>query len=149
MEAAFATLIVGMMLVAAMSTAGASGAAQRRAADRGRGSLLGQALMSEIVLQAYVNPNGNVSNATIPPTRTNFNNVDDYNGWSESPPQNKDGSTISNFAGWGRSVSVSWVNTSNLTTTASSDTGVKRITITVTKNNAVVATLVAIRSNHP
>lgn len=165
-EAVFSMLLVSVMFVAAMSTAGASAMAQSRSADRGRGSLLAQALLSEILVQPYSDPN--VSSTTLgpdpgdtttPPTRSKFNDVDDYNGWFESPPQNAngtvigltnpDGSITSYYPGWSRKVSVVWVNPSNLTVPVSSESGVKRITVTVSRNNAVVATCVALRAKNP
>ena len=164
-EAVFATLLVGMLLVAAMSTAGASARLQGHASDRGCGELLAQGLMNEILIQAYRDPGSSPifgpepGETTTPPSRTHFNDVDDYNAWSESPPQNKDGTTITvtnpdgttspAFPGWTRSVSVAWVNSSDLTTAASSETGIKRIIVTVTHNGALVATCVALKANNP
>jgi len=164
-EAVFATLLVGLLLVAALSAAGASARLQAHGSDRGTGELLAQGLMNEILVQAYQNPGPNPTfgpepgKTTTPPSRTNFNDVDDYNGWTESPPQNKNGSviTITNpdgttspaFPGWGRSVAVAWVSPSDLTAASTTETGVKRMTVTVSHNNVVVATSVAIKANNP
>jgi type II secretory pathway pseudopilin PulG len=165
-EAMFSMLLVSLMMVAAMNTTGAAASAQAHAADTGRASLLAQALMSEILVQRYADPSGTSTtlgpdhgDTTSPATRAKFNDVDDYDGWFESPPQNPNGSVIgstnpdgsvtSYFPGWSRKVSVVWVNASDLTTKASSETGVKRITVTVAHKNTVLATLVAIRANWP
>ena len=164
-EAVFATLLVGLLLVAALSTAGASARVQAHGSDRGTGELLAQGLMNEILAQAYQDAGPSpvfgptASEVTTPPSRSKFSDVDDYNGWSESPPQNKDGSVITMtntdgttspaFPGWGRSVAVAWVTSSDLTTPSSTETGVKRIVVTVTHNNAVVATCTAIKANNP
>jgi hypothetical protein len=163
-ESVFATLLVGVLLVATLNAAGASARLQTHSADWGRGEMLAQSLMNEILAQYYVDPGSSptfgpeAGEVTTPPSRTNFNDVDDYNGWSESPPQNKDGSVIPNFSGWSRNVSVAWINVSNSCNgstsptpfvTDSNDTGVKRITVTVTHNNAVVATWTAIKANYP
>ena len=154
-EAVTATLVVGLLLSAAMSAASASLVAQYHSADRARGRFLAQALMSEILVQAYIDPGSSPTfgpepgETTSPPTRVNFNDVDDYNNWSESPPQNKDGSVIPNFGGWTRQVSVCWVSPSDLTTpVTSADTNIKRITVTVSHNNVAVATAVAIKANN-
>lgn len=165
-EAVFAMLLVSVMFVAAMSATSASAIAQAHSADKGRGNLLAQALMSEIVVQPYADPNVNSTtlgpdpgDTTSPPTRSRFNDVDDYDGWFESPPQNRDGTVIgstnpdgsitSYYPGWSRKVSVVWVNPSNLTTAVSSESGVKRITVTVSHNNAVIATCFAVRAKNP
>ena len=39
--------------------------------------------------------------------------VDDYDGWSASPPEDKNGNPLVGFDDWGRSVSVEWVNPDN------------------------------------
>ena len=164
-EAVFATLLVGLLLVAALSTAGASARLQSHGSDRGTGELLAQGLMNEILVQAYQDAGPNPvfgptpTEVTTPPSRTKFTDVDDYNGWTESPPQNKDGSVITMtnpdgstspaFPGWGRSIAVAWVTPSDVTVTSTTETGVKRMTVTVTHNHVVVATSVAIKANNP
>jgi len=112
--------------------------------------------MSEILSQQYIDPGPNATfgpepgETTSPPSRVNFNDADDYNNWSESPPQNKDGTVIPNFTGWTRNVSVCWVSPGDLTTpVATADTNVKRITVTVQHNHVPVASSVAIKTNHP
>jgi len=153
-EAVFSMLLVSVLLVVALNTAGASARLQSHGSDRGRGQLLAQALMSEILLQAYQDTGPNPtfgpkpSEITTPPSRVNFSDVDDYNGWTESPPQYKNGSVIPNWTGWGRSVKVVWVNSTNLATSQASETNIKLITITVTHNNTTVATCVAIKANN-
>lgn len=165
-EAIFSMLLVSVMMVAAMSAAGASASAQAHTADSGRAGLLAQALMDEILVQPYADPSGTSTtlgpdpgDTTSPATRAKFNDVDDYDGWFESPPQNPDGTVIgstnpdgsvtSYYPGWSRKVSVVWVSPSDLTTKVSSESGVKRITVTVAHHNAVLATMVAIRANWP
>ncbi len=75
--------------------------------------------------------------------------MDDYNGWSESPPQFADGTAMPNLANWSRSVQVAFVNPTNLSQTSTTETGAKRITVTVTHNGVVVATRVAVRTDAP
>ena len=148
-------LLVGVLLVAALSTAGASARLQSHGSDAARGQMLAEGLMSEILVQNYIDPGPNpvfgpeAGETTTPPARLNFNDVDDYNGWVESPPQNKDGSTIPNFVGWRRRVTVSWVAPSSLTQPVNYDAGVKLITVSVSHNGVLVARQVAIKANNP
>lgn len=154
-EAVFCMLLVSVLLVAALSAAGASGASQSHASDRGRGIMLAEALMSEILVQPYQDTTQTPifgpepGDTTVPPSRARFNDVDDYNVWTESPPQNKDGSVMANLTGWSRSISVIWVSTTDFTRSAGYETGVKQITVTVAHNNTVVATCTAIKANNP
>jgi type II secretory pathway pseudopilin PulG len=153
-EAVIATAIVAGMCVTALTTVAFSVHSQGKAADRAFGGFLAQAMIDEIVSQAYQDPN--YTTVTLgpdpgesPSLRANWNDVDDYNGWSESPLQNKDGSVIPNTTGWQRSVVVAWVQTSNPSLTSTTETGCKLITVTVTHNGFPVATSTALRTNAP
>ena len=143
-------VIVGVMLVAALNTVGASKMGQRKTGDRAKGTLLAQQLMSEILRQSYQEPVDTVAfgreTAELSTSRAEYDDVDDYDGWSSSPPQYKDGMVIPNLDGWGRQVSVAWVDASNLTQDVGEETGVKRITVTVTHNDLDVASLTAVRT---
>jgi hypothetical protein len=82
-------------------------------------------------------------------SKANYDDVDDFNGWTESPPQDRDGNVMPEFTGWQRSVSVVWVSPTNLSTVSATETGVKRITVTVSKNSVTLATRVAIKVKAP
>ena len=55
-EATISIVIVGTMMVAGLSAVGASARVQQRMTDSGRGVLLAQQLMSEIMQQSYEEP---------------------------------------------------------------------------------------------
>jgi hypothetical protein len=76
-----------------------------------------------------------------------FDDVDDYHGWSASPPQTKDGTPLADYAEWTRSVVIDFVDPSNPSAVVGTDMGLTRITVTLTKGGGVQATLVALRSN--
>jgi type II secretory pathway pseudopilin PulG len=152
-EAVVSLAIVGVMLVAALNTVGAALATQKKMGDRGRAMLLAQDLMSEIVRQAYEDPDlstgsfGLTADEVGDGSRSLWDDVDDYDGWSASPPQQRDGTVLSDFDGWRRSVAVGWVDSAEVATELGSDTGVKRITVAVTFKGLPLATLVALRTN--
>ena len=149
-EVVVATLIVGIMLVAAMRTVGASVRGRIAMANRERGFLLAQQLMSEILQADYTEPD---ESAVFGPeatetgaTRAAFDDVDDYHNWTASPPQEKDGTPIPDRADWQRTVTVEWVKKNLLNEPFGSDQGVKRITVTVSRSGQVYASLVTVRS---
>jgi prepilin-type N-terminal cleavage/methylation domain-containing protein len=153
-ESVVATLIVAGMCVTAMTTVATSARLQGKAADRATAGMLAQALLAEIVSQSYADPNASVPVFGLEPgesasVRAAWNDVDDDNGWTESPLQNKDGTVIPNTGGWRRSVEVSWVNPTNPLAVAAVETGCKRITVSVRHNGFLVATRVALRTNAP
>lgn len=152
-EAVISMAVVGVMLVAALNTVGASRVTQRKMGERSRGMLLAQDLMSEILRQHYEDPDlgpgsfGVGGDEVGDGSRALWEDVDDYDGWSASPPQHKDGTKFSDLEGWRRSVSVSWVDPANLSNDSVGDTGVKRIAVTVMHGDVVTASLTAIRTS--
>jgi len=149
-EAAVSTVIVGVLLVAALQTVGAVKTSAARTQDRDRGVLLAQELMSEILQQAYQEPTDAPLFGPEPPessaSRAVYDDVDDYNGWDASPPQDKAGAVRAELAGWRQTVAVAWVAAGDLTTATGKETGLKRIVVTVTHNDLPVATLTAVKS---
>ena len=149
-EAVIATLIVGVMLAAAMSTMSASRMTRARVADRARGQQLALDLINEILQLPYQDPVQTPVFGLEPgestTSRAAWNDVDDYNGWTESPPQSKSGTVYPNCTGWTRSVVVEWIDPTTLASTATANTGIKRITVTVKSGSLVMSTVAAYRS---
>jgi len=151
-EAVVSMVIVATMMVAALGTVGASGAGRYKTSQGCRGQLLAQSLMAEILPQSYREP---IDVPTFGPelpteernSRAEYDDVDDYHGWSASPPQNKDGSEIPGLDGWMRTVTVEWVNPFDLAQVESFETSVKRITVTVSHNGMKAGSAVAVRSS--
>lgn len=152
LEVVISTLIVGVMLVAAMKCAGSAISGQTASGERTRADLLARALVAEIIEQAYEEPDevpvfGPETGDSDGNTRTNFDDVDDYNGWNASPPTAKDGTPLPNLTGWERHVYVQYVDPDDLTKISLNEQDVKRVTVTVTRNGADVASLVTIMTN--
>jgi PKD repeat protein len=150
-EAALATLVVALVLAGALATVGASRTSRARIADRMRAQQLALDLMAEILQTAYQDPVQTPVFGLEPgesaTSRAAWNDVDDYNGWTESPPQTKAGSTIADCAGWTRKVLVEWIDPATLAATSSTNTGVKRITVTAQRNGVTLATVAAYRTS--
>ena len=151
MEATISTIIVAVMLVAALNTVGASKATQHRATLVSQGQLLAEALMTEILEQDYQDPDGTpvfgLETGESATGRTAYDDVDDYHGWTSSPPVARDGTTLANAANWKRTVTVERIDPLDPDTVAAAETGAKRITVTVLYGNVPQAKLVAIRTH--
>ncbi len=150
-EAVLSLVIVSVMLVAVLSTVGASRLSQYRTSQYSRGQLLAEALMAEILPQDYLDPNDTpvfgTESGESTSTRADFDDVDDYHGWSSSPPVAKDGTELAGLSGWQRSVTVQWVNPADITQAQGSESNAKRVIVTVSCNNKQVGYLTAIRTN--
>lgn len=162
-EAVISIALVGGLLIAAANTLGTIRRGDSASADRVRGMLLARALMDEIFEQPYYDPSyGSLKLSTggqllrpvltLGPdtgestaTRTDFDDVDDYHGWSESPPQAKNGSVLADLTGWTRTAKVELVSPLNIDQVVVNDSGLAKVTVTVKRGTATMASLSAVR----
>jgi type II secretory pathway pseudopilin PulG len=150
-EVVVSTLLVGIVLVAAMSSLGATVRGRTATSNAARAEQFAQELMSEIVAKPYIDPGvlplmgPEVGEAAG--NRLAFDDVDDYHNWNVSPLQDADGNVLPNTTGWRQAVTVEYVNPANPSNTTLLDNGLKRITITISRNGAVMTRLVALRSD--
>lgn len=144
-------VLVGGLLVVALNTVGGAAVARRQMTDAARGQLLAQQLMAEILRQPYIEPVDPPSfgreSSESAGDRAQYDDVDDYDEWSSSPPEYHDGSVLPDLDGWARTVSVAWIDPSDHTTAVGYDSGIKRIDVAVLRNDIPLAEVSAIRSN--
>ena len=151
-ETVMSVLLVGMLMVAAMNTLGATATTRYKNAERSRAVLLAEDLMSEILAQNYEEPVDMVQfgrESESGGDRADWDDVDDYDTWSSSPPEYQDGTAIPDLDTWERKVEVKWVNPIDLASISGSETGVKRVVVVVEHNAVPVFSLTAFRSNVP
>ena len=149
-EVVASTLIVGVMLVAALNTLGAVFRSQRLNAARLTGPGLAYELMGEILSLPYADPEepGSLMGRDSSESggdRADFDDVDDYDDWSASGPEDKNGVEHPGYVGWERTVQVIWVNVGAISTSVSSESGLKLITVTVTDPHGVATQIRALR----
>jgi type II secretory pathway pseudopilin PulG len=150
-ELAVATVLTGILMVAALQSAGQTMVAQQKTADRSLGHFLAHGLLNEIRGLPYCEPGTDepaigLDAGESAATRTTLDDVDDYHGLTETPPKARNGTDLTNVAGWTRSVTVAWVSAVNFSSSASAS-GAKRITVTASYNGTPVATATAVRTD--
>ncbi len=151
-EVVISMLIVSILFVAAIGTVSATRASRVTHRDRVRGLQLAQELMAEITQRAYQEPGSSSDTIGAGPgelatgDRSLFDDVDDYDGWSASPPKDRAGNDLPDMTGWTRSVAVTWVDPADTATPGVAADRTKRITVTVERQGRVVAELVALRT---
>ena len=152
-ELAISVAIVGVMMVASLTTLSTVSMARQVDGDKQLARTLGELLMAEILTKPYQDP------AVYSPTlgledgepaegpRNLFDDVDDYHGWSPATLEWVDGVPIPEREGWQRSVEVICVSPADFDMELPEgwDFGIKRITVTVTYNGRELATLTALR----
>lgn len=151
-EALMSIVLVGGLVLIALSTVGSATVAQTRTGDSGRGQLLALALMSEIMKTSYADPEspgsvfGPEPDETAGP-RNLFDDVDDFQDWSETTLTDANGVKIPDLpSGWARSVHIQYANPATLGACSASDSGIKRITVLVFYNDRLTAELTAVRT---
>ena len=112
--------------------------------------MLAESLIAEIERKAYVDPT-NPSSLTrdageSPTDKTTFDDADDYDGWSESPPQDPRGAAIPGLEAWSRTVSVGWSARGPLTPDVSGNTGLKVVTVSVYFRSKLISQLQSLRA---
>ncbi len=152
-EVVASTLIVGVMLVAALNTLGAVFRSQRSNAARLTGPGLAHELMGEILSLPYEDPEdpgGSIGRDSSESggDRADFDDVDDYADWNGQKLENKDGVEHPGYDNWEVDVQVKWVKVNAVATTASNDSGLKLITVTVTDPDGVATQIRALRSQY-
>ena len=171
-EAALCVVIVGVMLVAALQTVGATARARRVQVGQSQGPALARQLMAEIRQCRYAEePSAVATSSSTSSTSTTsasaaalpaplgpdtgeldnksrllFDDVDDYHGLSESSARGRDGRTLKGGDEWKRDVTVQYVRPESPDVVVLDDQGLKRITVTVSGPGGITTTLVALRS---
>jgi MSHA pilin protein MshD len=148
-EVLVSVLLVSTVLIGATNLLGNVVRGRTSIARSVRAQQYAQQLMVEVMDTAYEEGSflGKDFFFVFPETRSQFDDVDDFDGLDESPLQNRAGVTTPNTSGWRRRVAVAWVSPANPQTVVGSDQGVKRITITVERNGTVMAQLIGLRSD--
>lgn len=140
-------LILSGAFVATLNAVSASRATYLTTSDRVIGLTLAEDLMAEILQQDYEEPGvtllGLDGTEALGPGRSQFDDLDDYNGWTSSPPRASDGSILSGMDEYTRSVSVLWVSPVITDSVSRGDLGVKRVIVTVKRGDRVIAELTA------
>ncbi|MBC8108133.1 MAG: hypothetical protein H7Z14_16220 [Anaerolineae bacterium] len=146
-------VIIAVMMTAALQTVSQSNLMQFRMLERARAQELARLLTNEILPLAYQEPVSAISfGAEAGETRATFDDVDDYNGLSESPLTYRDATAMGlpGPATWRRTVTVVWVDPSTLADASPQvESGAKKITVTVYHRGFAAATLSTIRTNAP
>jgi len=149
-EVAFSALLIGLTLVAALQAVGAVFKTRLAARQRQEGDAFGRELLAEIMQLPYSDPQGGttfgIESGETGATRANFDDVDDYNGYTETPPKAKDGTPLPGGAGWTRQVTVTRVVRLTPEILSLTDTGLRRITVLATSPTGKQFQLKALRS---
>lgn len=148
-ESMLAIVVLSFIGVLAMEAAGTSARAQKSIAQRQLADRLADALLAEIMMKAYPAK----ETAVTPTTRRSYNVIANYAGFEESPPTLRSGGALSLSGGtsgmgsdWRRKVELTFADPANPAATVASDSGLYRITVTVSQGNTLLSRRVGLRA---
>jgi len=148
-EVVLAMVVLGMLLGSVAQGVSLSIRMQRSTAERVRGELLATDLLELIIVLPYSDPDTGTDIGPdameLPGDRTTFDDIDDFDGWHESPPQDAGGVVREDLVGWARTVAVEWVTLGATDSAQVVETGVKKVTVTVSYLDKKVATIDRLR----
>ena len=146
-EVTISIVVVGVMLAAALNTLSSVSMTRYVGANGQIGRVLAEQLMAEILSKKYEDPGlppgsfGIETGESATGDRSLFDDVDDYDGWSASPPETASGGVIPDRSQWSRDVGVEYVSPLDPTFEVGADWGVKRITVGIAFHGEKIITL--------
>lgn len=144
-------VILAGAFVASLNTISGARASQATVAQQRMGMVLAEDLMSEVLSKVYKEPGVSVlgldADELLGVDRSNYDDIDDYDGWENSPPTDSSGVKIEGAEAYTRSVTVVFTQLGNPYQTSFTDQGMKKITVTVTRGGKQVAQLTSYRSD--
>ena len=140
MEVLLASVIIAVVLVSALRLFANLGRSRQATVGREEAGFLVINMFEEIKRQVYKDPAatddtlGREAGEGDTP-RTNYNDIDDYQNWSATPPEDQAGQPYDRYSHLTRSVSIQYVMANDFTQSAATDEGYKEITITIRRSS--------------
>lgn len=151
-ETIVATLIIGLVLVSTIEIVGPMVRSTSVHADRLVAANLANELSEEIATKAFIDTVPDSDDdlgpdaGERPAVRADFDDVDDYAGWTSTPPMLSSNSSMTSLAGWTRAVKVTHAQLSDPTSDSGTNTGLKRVVVVVSKNGVTLAEVTSLHA---
>lgn len=149
-ETVLSVMILGGAFASVLTTVASSRASHAAAAERQMALALAEDLMAEVqAITTYKEPGLAFGPELGEKTgdRSAFDDIDDFHGWTSTPPTDSGGRAIPGADGYTRSVIVQYVDPGDPLTKVENDLGLMRITIEVKRNSKTLASLIGFRSD--
>lgn len=141
-EAVISVVIMGTAVAMALHTFGAFARGAVFDRETAIATELAAQLAAEIRAQAFEDPGSTIlfgpETGESDGTRQYFDDVDDYNGWTATPPKQRGGTSMTEYPNFTQSVVVVYDGSTDL----------KKITVTITKDGKTRAQVVLLRARH-
>lgn len=146
LEVVVSLFLVGTIMVVALEALTAATRGRARNSNQAQAAHLAHSLLQEILDHPYLEPDdtaafGPETGETATGTRAAFDDVDDYHGWSATPPETKDGTAVPLSSDWTRKVAVQWVQPNSINVNSPTDGGLKQVLVSVEHKGVALAAL--------
>lgn len=111
-----------------------------------QGLIIAESLMEEILLKPFLDPSSGTACPAAPTSRTDFNNVCDFNGYVSATIKDQSGTSYSQLSGFSISVAVSNSAAGELGSVATAD--LLRIVVTVSNALGSHVKLTSYKTNY-
>lgn len=143
-EVMLATVIMSVLLVAAVRLFANLGRSALHTSDAAAAATLAVEMIEEIRRLPYKDPYAAAQfgpgDGETDSGRVGFDDIDDYHNWSACPPEDRAGQPYSQYPRLTRSVTVRHVEADDFTQPAgASDEGFKEVTITISTSDRTIA----------
>ena len=144
-EVVVSTFIIGVLMIAALRSLGASVRSSHRLVRSTKSNQLAHDLLSEILELSYEDPDGSATfgreaDESLIVIRAELDDVDDFQPWIENPPVDGEGNALTGFDNsWQREVTVVYADPEDLTARLDSDSGIKRIDVIIKYKGTQIA----------
>ncbi len=149
-ETVISILLVGFVLVSTLQIVAPMSRSTSVHADRLVAANLAIELTEEIATKRWTSPSLDDPDSIGPEvgeSRATYDDVDDYDDWSASPPVLSTGQDNLALTGWTRRANVDHVLMSDASTISGSYTGLKRITVIVLKGDVELARIESLHTD--
>ena len=147
-EVVVAMAVLGLVLVSLLQGAPVSVRMQQATSERITAEALARELL-EFVSGLPYEESGSVALGVDAgensANRNLFHDVDDFEGWSESPPLRPDGTPMPGMDSWTREVNVEYVDPDDPSTVLGTGEGAKLVRVTVLRGAEPVASIERVR----
>lgn len=151
-ETVVSTLLIGFVLVSTLAIVAPLTRSNTVHANKLVAANLARELSDEIATKPFIDDSPDTQDAigfddgdsTL--MRTSFDDIDDYDKWSSSPPKHSLGGIYTTMTGWTREVSIDHVDIAEPSKDSPTYTGLKRVTVTVSKDGIILATDITLHS---
>jgi MSHA pilin protein MshD len=149
-ETIVSTLLVGMVLVGTIQLVAPIIRSGSVMSDKLIATNMARELSEEIGTKLFMSPSSGDVEFTGPEageTRAIYDDIDDFHGINNSPPVLSDGRVMTHLGGWARVVKVTHASLADPSADSGIYTGLKRVTVSVTKDGVTLATDVTIHAH--